>query len=163
MIHLRLTKQLKPNPMELYPNLRLLRLQHNYKQEYVADALGMSQPEYSKMESGHRKMDAVIVRELSKLYDVPIEVILQQSASKSARPGNAYVRDVPHAAVDSRGKPDSSQIPRELLDKMMYNYTYLLENYIQQQGVQEELLRQLIRDHPKKNDHTKPSDMAEPA
>lgn len=129
--------------MELYPNLRLLRMHNNYKQEYVADALGISQPEYSKLESGHRKLDAVIVRELCKLYDVASEVILQQSSMKSPKPGNAYVRDHP-AMLQPR--PDLSHVPREVLDQMMYNYTHLLESYIHQQGVQEELIRQFIRD-----------------
>lgn len=129
--------------MELYPNLRVLRLQHNYKQDYVADALGMSQPEYSKLENGQRKLDAVILRELCKLYDVTSDIILQTTPIKSRRAGNAYVRnDSPESVRND--KPDLSQVPRELLDKIMFNYTQLLESYIHQQKVQEEMIRQFI-------------------
>ncbi|MFM7727084.1 MAG: helix-turn-helix domain-containing protein, partial [Flavobacteriales bacterium] len=64
--------------MNKYPNIKALRIQNNYKQEYVADALGVSQPEYSKIENGGRRIDAFIIGELCKLYDVKMDELLKR-------------------------------------------------------------------------------------
>ncbi len=45
---------LKSNPMQNLHSLRLARLKKGYSQKNVADELGMSQPNYSNIESGKR-------------------------------------------------------------------------------------------------------------
>lgn len=57
-----------------YQNIRKIRLVNNFKQEYVADQLGISQPEYSKIENGKRVPNADNLRRLCELYDVPASV-----------------------------------------------------------------------------------------
>lgn len=62
--------------MNPIPNLKMLRLQHNYKQEYIAQVIGMTQPAYSKLESGLRKLNVYDIRNLCALYMVSSDELL---------------------------------------------------------------------------------------
>ena len=56
--------------------LKKLRLEQGYTQRCVAQALGMSQPNYSKLEHGKRVLDDHAIRALAKLYGVTTDTIL---------------------------------------------------------------------------------------
>jgi len=121
--------------MNKYPNIKALRIQNNYKQEYVADILGVSQPEYSKIETGGRRLDAYIITELCKLYDVKMDDLLK--------------RNVPRVIHASVGEPAGNegygfQDNQELLSKLMHNYTALIENYVKQQQTTERIITKLF-------------------
>jgi transcriptional regulator with XRE-family HTH domain len=121
--------------MNKYPNIKALRIQNNYKQEYVADILGVSQPEYSKIETGGRRLDAFIITELCKLYDVKMDDLLK--------------RHVPRIMPATVGEPVALegygfQDNQELLSKLMHNYTALIENYVKQQQTTERIISKLF-------------------
>lgn len=139
--------------MNPYPNLRVLRLQHNFKQEYVADTLGMSQPEYSKLESGSRKLDAPCIRDLCNLYDVSSDILLQSNSAAADSTGNAYAYGDKNNHQKSI-KTITDQVPHDVLMKMMENYSFLLESYLKQQQVQEKIIDKLInKDSEKEKDN----------
>ncbi len=74
----------------LYPKIRELRILHDYKQDYVANALGMSQPEYSRMENGHRHARIEDLRKLSTIYSVSLSALLlrEPEGQYQPRPGS---------------------------------------------------------------------------
>jgi transcriptional regulator with XRE-family HTH domain len=121
--------------MTKYPNIKALRIQNNYKQEYVADILGVSQPEYSKIETGSRRIDAFIITELCKLYDVKMDDLLQRQTHKSSP---SFVSDS-HAQVHYGGS-----VNQDLLSKLMENYSVLIENYVKQQQTTERIINRLF-------------------
>jgi transcriptional regulator with XRE-family HTH domain len=121
--------------MNKYPNIKSLRLQNNYKQEYVADVLGISQPEYSKIEGGTRRIDAFMITELCKLYDVKMDELLRRDV---LRPNHAMASESMVAAA-------YGQLPgADLLVRLMDNYTVLLDNYVKQQQTTERIINRLF-------------------
>ncbi len=121
--------------MNKYPNIKALRIQNNYKQEYVADILGVSQPEYSKIETGSRRIDAYIITELCKLYDVKMDDLLRRTAPRVT---HAMVGEA--STLDGYGFHDN----HELFSKLMHNYTALIENYVKQQQTTERIITKLF-------------------
>lgn len=108
----------------------------------MADTLGMSQPEYSKLEAGIRKLDAPIIKDLCSLYDISSEHLLHSRISLADNPGVAYIRETmpsPKAVKDF-----SDQVPHDVMMKMMENYSFLLESYLKQQEMQEKIIDKLI-------------------
>ncbi len=129
--------------MNPYPNLKVLRLQNNFKQEYVADALGMSQPEYSKLESGQRKLDGYNIRNLCNLYDISSDILLSKKPS-SSESGNAR-SSTPTEKTSTKNSPISHElISNEVIMKLMENYSFLLDSYLRQQQTQQKILDKLI-------------------
>ena len=109
----------------------------------------MSQPEYSKLESGHRKLDAFIIRNLCNLYDISSDVLLGSKASAS---GNARSSN-PHKSPASSTPPPPDYSNNELLMKLMENHSYLLESYLKQQQLQQKMVDKLLSDEtPKMNE-----------
>jgi transcriptional regulator with XRE-family HTH domain len=120
--------------MNRFPNIKALRLRNNLKQEYVADVLGMSQPEYSKIETGVRKIELAVLKELCKLYDVELEVLMRTQST---------LEDL---ALESLGVGSrlTQPVNEEVIGKLMDNYSELLQNYIRQQKVQEKIIERLM-------------------
>ena len=118
-----------------YPNLKALRMRANYKQEYLADILSISQPEYSKLENGQKKLSAENIQELCKLYEVTGEELLRTKVNLSAA-------DLTNEF--SKALKVADGIPKEILEKVMENYNSLLNSYIHQQGVQEKIITRLL-------------------
>jgi transcriptional regulator with XRE-family HTH domain len=121
--------------MNRYPNIKALRIQNNYKQEYVADVLGVSQPEYSKIETGSRRLDAFLISELCKLYDVKMDDLLRRDVASA----------LPVAVSEGtvRGGYGIS-INNDLIAKLMDNYTVLIESYMRQQQNTERIINHLF-------------------
>ena len=122
--------------MNKYPNIKSLRLQNSYKQEYVADVLGVSQPEYSKIENGMRRIDAFMITELCKLYDVKMEDLLKRDFARHQQ----IMLSEPEMHQNSSAQPLST----ELFSRLMDNYSVLVENYLKQQQTNERIINRLF-------------------
>jgi transcriptional regulator with XRE-family HTH domain len=59
-----------------YPKIREFRILHDLKQEFIAERLGISQPEYSRLECGFRKARLEDFKTLAKIYDVHINILM---------------------------------------------------------------------------------------
>lgn len=120
--------------MNRFPNIKALRLRNNFKQEYVADVLGMSQPEYSKIETGSRRIEIAVLKELCKLYDVELEVLMRTQST---------LEDL---ALESLGVSArlAQPVNHEVMERLMDNYSSLLQNYITQQKMQEKIIDRLM-------------------
>ncbi len=62
--------------MAVYPRIRDLREDHDYTQQYVAEYLGMKQPQYNRYEQGYRDLPTDILIALSRLYEVTTDYLL---------------------------------------------------------------------------------------
>jgi transcriptional regulator with XRE-family HTH domain len=65
-----------PKNMIRYPKIREFRILHDLKQEFIAEKLGISQPEYSRLECGFRKARLEDFKTLAKIYDVHINILM---------------------------------------------------------------------------------------
>ena len=59
-----------------YPRIRDLREDHDYSQQFVADYLGMKQPQYSRYERGLRDVPTDVLIRLAQLYKTSTDYIL---------------------------------------------------------------------------------------
>ena len=62
--------------MNYYPRIKDLREDHDFSQQFVADYLGMKQPQYSRYERGLRDIPTDILIRLSQLYKTSTDYIL---------------------------------------------------------------------------------------
>lgn len=118
--------------MTHYPNIRNLRLIRDYKQEYVAGYLGMSQPEYSRLETGTRSVRAQDVQKLAQLYSVRPDQILQTEPTGefSTVPGRPYRRN--------------DTVPREIVDRLIESNGELLKSVLEYQSKTERIIDKLM-------------------
>lgn len=63
----------------VYHRIRDLRVDHDLKQQQVAEYLGMSQTGYSKYEVGTNDIPTQILVKLAQLYDVSIDYLLGET------------------------------------------------------------------------------------
>ena len=66
----------------MYPRLRDLREDNDMNQTQVAHLLNMSQTGYSKYETGENDIPTEILIRLSKIYNVSIDYLLDQTDCK---------------------------------------------------------------------------------
>lgn len=59
-----------------YPKLREMRMLFSYKQEYVAEVLGISQAEYSRLENGRRNARVEDFKKLALIYKVSPSMLM---------------------------------------------------------------------------------------
>jgi DNA-binding XRE family transcriptional regulator len=63
---------------EIAMQIRNIRMANNFTQVYVANQIGISQPEYSKLENAHRKKPNLeVLGKLCQLFEVPMTEFLQ--------------------------------------------------------------------------------------
>ena len=62
--------------MPHYPRLRHLREDNDYTQVYVAQYLHISQPGYSKYESGANDLPTDVLIQLARLYNTSVDYLL---------------------------------------------------------------------------------------
>ena len=62
--------------MAYYRRVKDLREDHDLTQQYVADYLGMKQPQYFRYEKGTRDIPSDVLIALAKLYGVSTDYIL---------------------------------------------------------------------------------------
>jgi transcriptional regulator with XRE-family HTH domain len=63
-----------------YPKLKQLRMLYSFKQEYIADQLGISQSEYSRLENGQRYVKIDDFKKLAQLYRVTPALLMVSEA-----------------------------------------------------------------------------------
>ena len=63
----------------MYRRIRDLRHDHDMTQRELAEILGMSQTGYSKYETGENDIPTEILIRLSKIYNVSIDYLLDQT------------------------------------------------------------------------------------
>ena len=61
----------------LNKNIKTLREIRNFKQDYMAKMLGISQPAYSKIEQGTVDVSSTMIFKIAKILDVPAKHILE--------------------------------------------------------------------------------------
>ena len=120
----------------LYPKIRELRILHDYKQEYIAGQLGISQPEYSRMENGHRHARIEDLRRLCTLYKVSMSTLMfrepeESYTTRSGGRASSFHREVQVSALLAQQE--------ELI-------AHLLEQQHQTDACLKEILRALGRD-----------------
>jgi transcriptional regulator with XRE-family HTH domain len=112
----------------LYPKIRELRILHDLKQEYVAGRLGMSQPEYSRLENGHRHARIEDLRKLSAIYDVSLSALMlrEQELPYGSRPLNASFAGTNHLHLSSILE-QQEELMAHLIQKQQLTEDYLKE------------------------------------
>ena len=61
---------------ELYKKLKILREQHGFSQEYIADKLNISRPTYIQIEKGERELTVSEARMLADIFGMSLENFL---------------------------------------------------------------------------------------
>ena len=65
-----------------YVRLKNLREDHDYSQQFIAEYLGMKQPQYSRYEQGLRDIPTDVLIRLTKLYNTSTDYILNLTNNK---------------------------------------------------------------------------------
>jgi len=58
--------------------LKMLRLQHHWTQQYVADVIGITKAAYSNIENGNRSPSLKVALHLQNMFDLQIEKLLEK-------------------------------------------------------------------------------------
>lgn len=66
--------------------LKELREEHGYKQEFLANHLGVKQHAYSQYETGKRQIPIDSLIKLAKLYNVSVDFILELTDEETPYP-----------------------------------------------------------------------------
>ena len=66
----------------MYNRIRDLREDQDLNQTQVAKMLGMSQPGYSKYETGENDIPTIILIKLADFYDVSVDYLLNRTDNK---------------------------------------------------------------------------------
>jgi len=69
----------------LKDTIRSLRLQNGWTQQYVANMLSISLSRYSHYETGKREPDYDILKQISKIYNVSIDYLLDNNISLKSK------------------------------------------------------------------------------
>lgn len=64
-----------------YPNIKNLREQFKFKQDYVAAKLNMEQPEYSRLENGKKSPKPEDLAILAELYGTTVDALMHSCMS----------------------------------------------------------------------------------
>jgi transcriptional regulator with XRE-family HTH domain len=115
-----------------YPQIKNLRIMRDFKQEYVAAYLDISQPEYSRLETGTRTARAKEMEKLAQLYGIRIDQLMQSEVA------------VEVASSITRPFKRSDAIPRDIVDRLIDNNGELLRNLIDHQSKTERIIDKLF-------------------
>ena len=94
-------------------NLQYLRRVFGYNQEQISEMLGISQPAYSKYESGETAVSRVALERLAALYNVEEFDLMKEDTSQLT----------PALALAFRGKADLQAV--EQFHKIVKNYSQM--------------------------------------
>lgn len=64
---------MQPNPEDLPENIKKLRLKLGYSQHTVAQALGISQNAYCKIELGYSKLTINKLFDIAEAFNLPVQ------------------------------------------------------------------------------------------
>ena len=76
--------------MDFGRKLKVIRLQNNLRQHQVADVLGISRSSYCKYEIGRRDVDVETVLKLSRFYNIPVDVLLENETAEYVGENDNY-------------------------------------------------------------------------
>jgi len=76
VFHIRKKNTMKKKQNLPYPKLREMRLMYSYKQEYIAEVLGISQPEYSRLENGLRSAKIDEFKKHAGIYKISPSMLM---------------------------------------------------------------------------------------
>lgn len=76
--------------MNVYERIKELRTQLNLSQDYVAKHLGISRSTYTQMENGNRKVLADEVAQLSEIFGVTADSLLNET--EISQPATMFAR-----------------------------------------------------------------------
>ena len=65
-----------------YNRLKDLREDHDYTQQQVADAIGITQRKYSYIETGVQQLTAEVLVQLARFYAVSVDYLLGRTDKK---------------------------------------------------------------------------------
>jgi transcriptional regulator with XRE-family HTH domain len=88
--------------------LRRIRRENGLTQAEVARALGTTQAYVSKSENGERRLDAVELYDLARIYGTPLETLLPASNVRRLAPGEAR----PNQVAEQPARPKSDAGPK---------------------------------------------------
>jgi len=107
--------------------IRLLRDNRNWSQEYVAEAMGMSQPAYSKLESGQTKLTIERAAQLAKIFDVEPEHFFSTDATFVH-----YGKDHSYGPIQHNSNHASDDKYGALYEKILHEKDQRIEQYEQE-------------------------------
>lgn len=112
-----------------YQNIKILREQFKFKQEFVASKLNMEQPEYSRLENGKRnpKPEELVI--LADLYGTTVDAIMQSKVSEAEV---VYERLSNEAA------------PKTIMDRLINQNEKLIERLIMLHDQNSSIIKQLL-------------------
>lgn len=69
-------------------NLKEIRTKKGYKQEYVAQMVGIDRASYTNIENGKRRPSVEIAQAIGKVLGIPWASIFEEDPQTEARDGN---------------------------------------------------------------------------
>lgn len=67
----------------IHENLKKIRLAKGVTQSYLAEKIGISNMAYSRMESGKTKLDVEILKVVSEVLDIEVEIFFNNKLTES--------------------------------------------------------------------------------
>lgn len=101
--------------------LKFLRLQNNFSQNKVADYLGISRQMYMKYESGETEPTVKCVRELSKLYKVTYDILIDDKYKSEDK--NVSYSDNTDGSVEVHSSAPAYTASAGSVDSLNYRQT----------------------------------------
>ena len=117
----------------VYPQIKNLRSLRDFKQEYVANFLGISQPEYSRLESGARLVKGYELERLAELYGIRVDQLMN----------NEKAIEVASSSVIKPFRRSES-VPKEIVDRLIDNNGELLRNLLEHQVKTDRIIDKLF-------------------
>ena len=75
------------NKYEIAENIKAIRLLKKYTQEYIAEQMGMSQANYSKIENGQMEFSVNNLNRIATALHVEVDMLIQFNPSDLLRKG----------------------------------------------------------------------------
>ena len=80
--------------MDFGYKLKIIRLQNNLTQQHIADVLGITRSAYCGYEIGRRAVALDTLLRLSKFYNLPVDVFLENELDNAFVQDDSYENDV---------------------------------------------------------------------
>jgi transcriptional regulator with XRE-family HTH domain len=107
--------------------LKKLRDDKGWSQEYMSDILGMSQPAYSKLESGQTKLTIERATQIAKVFEVEPEYFFSTEATFVH-----YGKDSSYGPIQHNTNYNGNDIQKELYEKIILEKDQRIEQYQEQ-------------------------------
>jgi len=107
---------------ELYKKLKILRKQHRFSQEYIADKLGISRPTYMQVEKGEREITISEAKKLAEIFDTSLEGLLGEKIE------SRLVVEIKRGKKKKPAKKETFRVsvPQEKAEKFEQTLLYIL-------------------------------------